>query len=95
MNVLILVVAKSGVKYVKDISFSQLNLAEKTDIKNLGHATPNLVICQSPPSRLQTYVTKFNIAIYAEQTYLGGCLERNTQLGLLINHIMSLAQALP
>jgi hypothetical protein len=34
----------SSVKYVRDISFSQLNLAEQTDIKNLGRATPDLVV---------------------------------------------------
>jgi hypothetical protein len=35
---------KSNVKFVQDIKFSQLNLAEKTDIKDLGHATPDLVV---------------------------------------------------
>ena len=33
-----------SVKYVKDISFSQLNLAEQTGVKNLGRATPDLVV---------------------------------------------------
>jgi len=35
---------KSSVKYVQDINFSQLNLVEQTDIKNLGLATPDLVV---------------------------------------------------
>ena len=30
-------------KYLHEISFSQLTVAEKTEIKNLGHATPDLV----------------------------------------------------
>jgi len=34
----------SSVKYVHDINFSQLNLAERTDIMNLGRGTPNLVV---------------------------------------------------
>jgi len=33
--------------------FSQFTLADKTEIKNLGRATYNLVISQSPPSRIQ------------------------------------------
>ena len=32
------------VKYVQDIGFSQLNLTEQTDVKNLGRATPDLVV---------------------------------------------------
>jgi len=38
---------KISVKYLHGIYFSQLTLSEKTDIKNLGRATPNLVIFQS------------------------------------------------
>jgi len=33
-----------SVKYVQDINFAQLNLAEQTDVKNLGRATPDLVV---------------------------------------------------
>jgi hypothetical protein len=36
----------NSVKYLKGINFSQLTLAEKTEIKNLGHATPDVVISQ-------------------------------------------------
>ena len=35
------------VKYLQNISFSQLTLAEKAKIKNLGRATPDLVISES------------------------------------------------
>lgn len=34
----------SSVKHVQDINFSQLNLAEHTDSKNVGRATPDLVV---------------------------------------------------
>ena len=34
---------KKSVKYLQGINSSQLTLAEKTEIKNLGCATPDLV----------------------------------------------------
>ena len=34
----------SSVVYVQDIIFSQQNLAEQTDIENLGRAAPDLVV---------------------------------------------------
>jgi len=42
----------------------QLALAEKNGIKNVCRATPDVVICHSSSSRIQTYVRKFNPAIY-------------------------------
>jgi hypothetical protein len=33
---------KNSVKYVQVINFTQLTLAEKTDIKNLGRASPEM-----------------------------------------------------
>jgi hypothetical protein len=53
---------KNGVKYLKDTNISKLTLHEKT--KNLGGATPDLVISQPLSSRIQTYVRKFNPAIH-------------------------------
>ena len=39
--------------YLQVINFSQLTLTSKTEIKNLGHATHELVIFQSSLSRKQ------------------------------------------
>jgi hypothetical protein len=55
---------KTSVKYLQGINFLQLTLAEKTQIKNLGHETPDFSISQSSASRKQSYVRKFNPAIY-------------------------------
>jgi len=64
---------KNSVDYLQGINFSQLNLAESTGIKNLGHATSGLIIHQSSSSRIQTYVRKFNPVIYAEHRWLSDC----------------------
>jgi hypothetical protein len=46
--------------YLGSIDVSQLNLTEKTEIKNyVVLQTLYLVISQSSPSRIQIYVTKF------------------------------------
>jgi hypothetical protein len=55
---------KNSAKYLQSINILLLTLAEKTEIKNLGHETPELIISQSSASRKQTYVRKFNPAIY-------------------------------
>jgi hypothetical protein len=55
---------KNSVKYLQGINFLQLTLAEKSEIKKLGCETPDLVISQLSSSRKQTYVRKFNPAIY-------------------------------
>ena len=67
-------------------SFCQLTLARKTDIKNSGRATPELVISQSLPSKIQNYAKKFNPAIYAKHKWLSGCAEINTLLSVPIHH---------
>jgi hypothetical protein len=51
---------KNSVKYLEGIKFSQLTVVEKTEIKNLGRATPDLVLSQAPSSRIQTLMGKFN-----------------------------------
>ena len=51
---------KNSSKYLQGINFLQLTLAEKTEIKNLDRATPDLVISVSSSSRIQTFVRKFN-----------------------------------
>ena len=55
---------KNNVKYLQGISFSQITLAEKFEIKNSGHATSDLVMSYLSSSRIQTYVRKVNPAIY-------------------------------
>jgi hypothetical protein len=68
---------KNSMKYLQDINYSQLTLAEKSEIKNLYRATPDLFICHSSSSRIRTYVRKLNHAIYAKRKWLSGCTERN------------------
>jgi len=57
---------KNSIEYLQGINFSQLNLAERTGIKNLFRATSGLIISLSSWSRIQTYVRKFNPVIYAK-----------------------------
>jgi len=47
---------KNSVKGSQGINLSELTLAEKNEVKNLGHMTCDLVISQSSSSRIQTYV---------------------------------------
>jgi hypothetical protein len=56
----------SGVKCLRLIRFSQLTLAWKTEIKNLGHATTGLVISM-PSTRIHTYVRTLNPLVHAKQ----------------------------
>jgi hypothetical protein len=44
---------KNSTKYLDGINFSQLCLAEKTKIKNLGCATPDLVISHETEYKLR------------------------------------------
>jgi len=55
---------KNKVKYLQSINFSQLALAETTEIRNLVCLTPDLVISQSSLNRIQTYVRKCIPAIH-------------------------------
>jgi len=54
-----------NVKYLDSINPIQLTLIEKTEIKNLGCVTPDLVISQSS-SRKQTSVRQYNPAKYTK-----------------------------
>ena len=65
---------KKSVKYLQGINFSQLTLVENTEIKNLGRATPDLVISQSLANK------KFKPATYATRKWLSGFAERNALL---------------
>jgi hypothetical protein len=71
---------KNCVKYLQSINYLHITLTKKTEIKDLGHATPDLVISQSSSSRKQTDMRKFNHAVYAEHKWLNGCAERNALL---------------
>jgi len=68
---------KSSVKYLQVVKFSQLTVVVKTEIKNLGRATPDLVRSQAPSSRIQTLVGKFNPAMCTKHRQLSDCAERN------------------
>jgi len=46
----------NSVKYFEGTNFSQITIAEKTKIWNLGCATPDLVISQLSSCRIHTYV---------------------------------------
>jgi hypothetical protein len=48
-----------------------LAVSEKSKIKNLGDATPDIVIPQN--------FVIFNSAMYAKLEWLGGCADRNAQ----------------
>jgi len=52
---------------------SQLTIARKRYINNLGRARTGLGISQSSLSRIQAYVRKFNPAQYSKHKCLSGC----------------------
>jgi hypothetical protein len=64
---------KNTIEYLQEINFSQLTLAERTGLKNLGRTTSGLIIFQSSSSRLQTYVRKFNPIMYTKHKWLSDC----------------------
>jgi len=57
---------KNNVKFLRGISFSQITLNEKCEIKNSGCATPDLVMSSLSSSRIQTYVRIVNPSIYTK-----------------------------
>ena len=81
-------------KFLQGFKFSPLAVAEKSKIKNLGRAAPGLFISQSSTT-VQTYVRKFNPAIYAQHMWLSGFDEWNALLSLHINDIIILVPNLP
>ena len=54
---------KNSVKYLQGINLSHLTIAKKAGIKNLGRATPDLIISESTSGRIQIYVRKVNHAV--------------------------------
>jgi hypothetical protein len=71
---------KNSVKYLQGICFSQLILAEKPEVNNLSHVTPDVVTNQSSSIRKQTYVKKFSPAIYIYAKHKWSTAERNALL---------------
>jgi hypothetical protein len=69
------------VKYLNGVNFLQLTLSDKCEVNNLDRTTPDLAISQSLRSKIQTYVTNVNRAIYAQRKWWSGCAERNALLG--------------
>lgn len=64
------------------IRFWQLTRPEKTEISNVGRATPAVLVSSSSSSNMQT-----NPAIYANiHQLLSGCAESKALLRLLIKH---------
>jgi hypothetical protein len=58
-----------------------VTLAEKTENKNLYHATPGPVMSQLSSSRKPVHVRKFNLSVYTKHTWLrSGRAERITLL---------------
>jgi hypothetical protein len=58
----------------------QLALAEKTEIKNLIHLTPDLVLSQSSLNKIQIYVRKCIPAIYDKNEARCGTFGRGSAL---------------
>ena len=83
------------VKYLQCVNIWRLTPGKNTEINNSGSAIADLVISLSPSNRIQTYVRKFNPAIYAKCKWLNGCAERNPLLGLRTNYVIILASAVP
>jgi hypothetical protein len=82
---------KNSVKHLQGINYSQLTIAETTEIKNLGRAAPDVYFSLSSKSRIHTYARKFNRAVYAK--WLSCCAKRNALLCLLNNPLIILAPA--
>lgn len=61
------------VEYLKKITFSQLPLHEKLEIKNKGRSTPDIVIHQTGVSNSKKYIRSFNSDWYQKLKWLCGC----------------------
>jgi hypothetical protein len=80
---------------LQGISFSQLPLAEKVEMKNLVRATPAVVISQPSLIGIQTQVKTFSPAQKAKRKWLIGRAERKALSSLLICHTIIIATFLP
>ena len=68
----------NSVEYLNSISFRQLSLREKIEIKNRGRPIPQLSLEQLiSSSRNKTFVRKFNPSLYDKVSWLCGCSQTN------------------
>lgn len=67
---------KNCLKYLQEIKYLQVSLAEKIEIQNLCCATPDLINYQYSSSRKQIYVKKCNPAVYPNKKWLSSFAER-------------------
>jgi hypothetical protein len=69
--------SKGSVSYLQQITFSQLCLCEKSDVKYHGRPLPDLQIVKTSSSRASTCQRKFNPEIYSKYDWLCGCDVKN------------------
>jgi hypothetical protein len=69
--------SKGSVSYLQQITFSQLCLSEKSDVKNHSRSVSDLQIVKTSSSRKSTYQRQFNPEIYSEHDSLCGCDVKN------------------
>lgn len=62
-----------SVEYLKKLTFSQLSLNEKLEIKNKGRSTPDIIINQTGISNNKKYNRSFNRDWYQTLKWLCGC----------------------
>ena len=68
----------NSVEYLNSISFCQLSLQEKIEIKNRGRPLPQLSLEQLvSSSRNKMFVRKFNPSLYDKAPWLCGCSQNN------------------
>jgi hypothetical protein len=58
--------SKGSGSYLQQITFSQLSLSEKSDLKNHDCPLPDLQLIKTLSSRKSTYQRKFNPEIYSK-----------------------------
>jgi len=84
-------VNKNSVKYWQGNHVTQLTLAENTEIKNLGCATPDLLISQSSQSRIHNVWETLTLIYTLNRSRWVAVLNDTLSLSLLINQIIILA----
>jgi len=86
---------KNCLKYLQDIKYLQVSLAEKIEIKHLCRATSDLINYQSSSSRKQIYVRKLTMLCTLTKSGWVDVLKESLYYALLINHIINPATDLP
>ena len=68
----------NSVEYLNSISFRQLSLQDKIEIKNKGRPLPQLSLQQLLlSSQNKMFVHKFNPSLYDKAPWLCGCSQNN------------------